>query len=182
MLSRRAGAALGMAGVVTAGAVWLGAGGASAGSGNQELGWPGRPVTSMAEVQRMSAAAARGDDSTLIVVTRAVRGAGVDVGAKGESPGDFFVFEEKVFDNTRTEKIGRDAVRCEAGLRTFTCEATIRINGRGKIRVAGTLFRPTDNIVPVTGGTQNFRGVGGSLTVYDLRNGNAALVFDLVKP
>ncbi len=131
----------------------------------------------------MSAAAvARGDDSTLIVVAEEVRDAFVDVGREGFSPGDFFLFEEKLFDNTRTERIGRDSVRCEAGLRTFTCEATFRINGRGKIRVAGSLFRETDNVVPVTGGTRDFKGVGGSLNVYDLPEGNTVFVFDLVKP
>ncbi len=174
-----------MAGVLTTGAVWFGAGGASAGSGEEQFGWPGRAVTSMAEVQRMSssAAAARGDDSTLIVVGREVRAAEVDLGREGFSPGDFFIFEEKVFDNTRTERIGRDSVRCEAGVgRTFTCEATLRFNGQGKIRAAGTLFRRTDNVIPVTGGTRDFRGVGGSLQFFSLRNGDSALVFDLVKP
>lgn len=169
-----------MAGVLTAGAVWFGAGGASAGSGEEKLGWPGRAVTSVAEAERVSAAG-RGDDATLIVVAREVRGAGVDVGAEGFSPGDFFIFEEQVFNSTATERIGRDSVRCEAGLRTFTCEATIRINGRGKIRIAGSSFRRTDNVFPVTGGTRDFRGVGGSLKVYETRR-ETVLVFNLVKP
>ncbi len=171
-----------MAGVVTAGVVWFGAGGANAGSGEEQSGWPGRGVTSMAEVQRMSAAAARGDDSTLIVVGRVVREAEVDLGREGFSPGDFIIFEEKLFDNTRTERIGRDSVRCEAGLRTFTCEGTLRIKGQGKIRIAGTIFRPTDNVIPVTGGTQDFRGVGGSLQFFGLGDRDTALVLDLVKP
>ncbi len=179
-----------MAGVVTAGAVWFGAGGANAGSGTLS-GWPGRAVTSMAEVQRMSAAAARGDDSTLIVVGREVRAAEVDLGREGFSPGDFFIFEEKLFDNTRTERIGRDSVRCELGLRLrkagprlhrFACEGTLRIKGQGKIRIAGTLFRRTDNVIPVTGGTRDFKGVGGSLQFFGLSNGDTALVLDLVKP
>ncbi len=142
------------------------------------MGWPGRAVTSVAEAQRLSTAAGPGDDSTLIVVTRQVRGAGVDVGAEGDSPGDFFIFEEKVFNSTGGNPIGRDSIRCELGLRTFTCEGTIRINGRGKLRVAGTLFRPKDNVVPVTGGTRDFRGVGGTLKVYDLPNRETVLVFN----
>ncbi len=172
-----------MAGVLTAGAVWFGAGGASAGSGEEKLGWSGRPVTSVAEAQRLSAAG-RGDDSTLIVVTRQVRGKYVDVGAEGNSPGDFFLFEERVFNSTDTEIIGRDSIRCELGLRTFTCEGTIRINGRGKLRIAGTLFRDNDNVYPVTGGTRDFRGVGGSMKVYVMPepDGATVLVFDLVKP
>lgn len=170
-----------MAGVLTAGAVWFGAGGASAGSGEEKLGWPDRAVTSVAEAQRLSAAG-RGDDSTLIVVTRQVRDEFVDVGAEGFSPGDFVIFEEKVFNSTGTERIGRDSIRCEFGLRTFTCEGTIRISGRGKLRIAGTFFRPKDNVVPVTGGTRDFRGVGGSLKIYGLPNGDTVLVFNLVQP
>ncbi len=182
MLSRRAGAALSMAGVLTAGAVWFGAGGASAGSGKEKLGWPGRPVTSVAEAQRVSAAG-RGDDSTLIVVTRQVRDEFVDVGAEDDSPGDFIIFEEKVFNSTGAKRIGRDSIRCELGLRTVTCEGTLRINGRGKLRVAGAIFfsRPNDNVLPVTGGTRDFRGVGGTVKVYEARDSNI-LVFDLVKP
>ena len=178
MSARQRVAAVGVAGVVAAGAVVVATGSASAGGG--EAGWPGRSVASVADAE--GATAAGRNDSTLTVVTREVRGAGVDVGPEGESPGDFFVFEEKVFNRNRSERIGRDAVRCEAGLRTFTCEATIWIAGRGKIRVAGTLFRRNDNTVPVTGGTNDFKGVGGAVTVYDLRGGETVLVFSLVRP
>ncbi len=167
-----------MAGMLTAGAVWFGAGGANAGSGDLS-GWPGRAVASMAEAQRL--AAARADDSTLIVVTRQVRDAFVDLGREGPSPGDFVLFEEKVFNSNGTERIGRDAVRCEFGLRTFTCEGTIKINGRGKLRIAGTVFANNDNVFPVTGGTREFRGYGGTLKVYGARQ-ETILVFDLVKP
>lgn len=171
-----------MAGVLAAGAVWFGALGASAGSEEEKLRWPGRAVSSVAEAQRVSAAG-RGDDSTLIVVVREVRDAFVDVGAEGFSPGDFFLFEDKLFNSTGTERIGRESVRCETGLlRTFTCEATLRINGRGKIRVAGTLFRRNDNVFPVTGGTGDFRGVGGTLQIYNLANEDLVFVFNLVKP
>lgn len=92
-----------------------------------------------------------------------------------------FVFEETVYSARGREVIGEDTVRCELGIRTFNCEATLRLAGRGKITVGGALFAPRDIVVPITGGTKDFRAVGGQLKVYDLRGGRTLLVFELVR-
>ncbi len=104
----------------------------------------------------------------------------VDVGPQGFSPGDFFLSEGKLYNESHTKLVRKDAVRCEVGLHAFTCEATGRLDGRGKIRIAGTVFSERDNVFPVTGGTNTFKGVGGALQVFDLRGGNSLLVFKLV--
>jgi hypothetical protein len=190
-MARRSAALLGAA-VLAAGGVWLGPGGAAAGSAERPApaattklrAWPSAPTVASvaaAESAAAGARAARRPGQTLAVVTREVRSAFVDLPPAGDSAGDFFLVEERVFDRTGTRPIGRDAVRCELGLRTFTCAATIEIDGKGKIRVAGTLFRDGDNVVPVTGGTGAYEGVGGELTVFDLAGGRTALVFHLVR-
>ena len=117
----------------------------------------------------------------MTVVTEVDRETGVDVGAEGESTGDFFVGEETVYNSGGGKVIGEDTVRCEIGIRTFNCAGTIKLDGRGKIRVAGAFFGPRDVVIPITGGTQNFSGVGGQMKVFDLLGGRQLLVFELVR-
>ena len=171
----------GLAAALAAGAAWFGISAATAdsqpvaSSDREEFrGWQGRSAHSMAQAQRIAAGR-----NTLTVVTEADRQREVDVGAEGESTGDFFVSEETVYNSGGGKVIGEDTVRCKIGIRTFTCAATIRLDGRGKIRVAGAFFGPRDVVLPITGGTQNFSGVGGQLKVFDLRGGRQLLVFEL---
>lgn len=174
----------GVVAALTAGTAWFGIDAATAGSeqgvrGSDRLefrGWQGKPVDSVAQAQRMA-----GGGRTLALVAETERARGVDVGAKGESTGDFFIFEETLYNSRQSRVVGEDTIRCELGIRTFTCEGTIKVNKRGKIRVAGALFAPRDLVIPITGGTKDFRGVGGELEVFDLRGGRALLLFDLVR-
>jgi len=175
----------GLAAALTAGAAWVGFGASSAG-GEQAVpaadrvesrGWQGRTVDSVAQAKQLA-----GAGRTLTLVSREERARGVDVGKTGDSVGDFFVFEESLYTSPRSRRvIGEDTVRCELGIRTFNCEGTFRIDGRGKITVGSALFGPRDNAVPVTGGTREFSGAGGTLQVYDLRGGRTLLVFKLVR-
>jgi len=184
----------GLVAALTVGAAWVGISAASA--GNQQAsgggaqvsadsdrvdyrGWPSRPVKSAAQAQALAERAGSGND-TLTVVTREERSRYVNVG-RGGPTGDFFVFEETVFNARGSRVIGEDTVRCELGIRTFTCEATIKLDGRGKIRIAGASFSRRDNVFPVTGGTNNFKAVGGQLKVFDLSGNKTLLVFELVR-
>jgi hypothetical protein len=154
-------------------------------------GWPERSAASVEEAERLAAAdraAAAGSaetaapaGQTLTLVTREVRGAEIDIPPAGFGPGDFFLFEEDAFDRSGAQRIGRDSGRCELGLRTFTCEATLQVFGKGKIRVASSLFSEGDNVLPVTGGSGAYQGVGGEVSVFDLANGRSVLVFHLVR-
>lgn len=176
----------GLAVALTAGAAWFGIGVATAGgeqgeraSGGDRMeirGWQGKAVDSVAQARRSA-----GGDRVLTVVAVEERGQGVDVGAEGDSAGDFFIFEESLYYPTSARKAGRDTVRCELGIRSFSCEATFLFSGRGKIRVAGALFPGQQNIVlPVTGGTKDFSGVGGQLRVLE-ESDRTLLVFELVR-
>ncbi|MEJ7707077.1 MAG: hypothetical protein WKF82_13525 [Nocardioidaceae bacterium] len=177
---------IGLVAALTAGAAWFGLGAATAGSeqvaGNRDRaefrGWSGVPVKSMARAKRIAAVSG---NNTLLLVTRENRARMVDVGRQGFSTGDFFVFEETVYGARGRRVIGEDTVRCESGIRAFTCEATIRLDGRGKITVAGSFFARRDNVLPVTGGTQRFSGVDGQLKVFDLPRGRSLLAFELMR-
>ncbi len=173
---------------VAATAAWVGVAGATAGEDKasprleqaMSMGnWPVRTVSSVAAGERLAASSAT-QGRTLTLVTRPLRDADVDVPPRGFSPGDFFVFEEAVF-NRNANRVGEDSGRCEVGLRTFTCEATVSINGKGKIRIAGALFDRHDSTFPVTGGTGRYNTAAGSLTVFDLRGGRSVLVFNLTR-
>ncbi len=96
---------------------------------------------------------------------------GVDVGRQGDSPGDYFLFAQKWYNAAGTRVIGRALARCEIGLPATrrTCEVTGRIDGRGKIRFAGTSFRASDRVNVVTGGTGDFLGVGGVMHLHPTR-------------
>jgi len=96
---------------------------------------------------------------------------GVDVGPKGDSSGDYFLFAQKWYNADGTRVIGRALARCEIGLPTSrrTCEVTGRIGGRGKIRFGGTSFGADDRTNVVTGGTGDFLGVGGVVHLHPTR-------------
>jgi hypothetical protein len=177
---------------LAAGAVVLGVGAAVA-SGNDAStvveratkgGWPGRGVASVAEAERL-AGVAGSKAETLILVARTVREADVDLPPENApdefSPGDFFLFEDRLFNSSGTRPVGRDSGRCEGSIQTFTCEATAQIVGKGKIRVAGSLFSESDAVFPVTGGTGAYEGVGGQISVFDQADGSTLLVFHLVR-
>lgn len=185
----------GLVAALTAGAAWFGVSAASAGSQQapaagalvsadrdrpEYRGWPGRPVESKAQAQALAERTGDGND-TVSVITEEERSRGVDVGKDGNSTGDFFVFEETVYNARGSRVIGEDSVRCELGIRTFTCEGTIKLDGRGKIRIAGSLFSGRDIVFPVTGGTNNFKAVGGQMKVFSLSRDRSLLVFELVR-
>jgi hypothetical protein len=122
-----------------------------------------------------------GVDESMTLVADFVRGRGVNVGPNGESPGDMFFFEERLYNRSETEVVGESSVRCQQGLRTYTCEATFRLEGSGKIVMGSAFFAPRDNTVPVTGGTQRFKGVGGAIQIFGLDQGKSLYVVKLVR-
>jgi hypothetical protein len=81
-----------------------------------------------------------------------------------------FVLKDKLRDpNDRSSKVGRDRFKCREKHRNkVKCHGLIRLNGKvggkGHIRVRGDL-QPGDNHFVVTGGTRQFNGVAGKLTI-----------------
>jgi hypothetical protein len=173
---------------VVATSAWFGVGVATASGGSAARTWaahgalPGRAAPSVAAaVARAHAGAAGSAGRTLTLVERAGQQAVIDVGPKGDSVGDAFVSENRLYDSTGRNLVGRDYVRCEQGIRTFTCEATGQLFGHGKIRIAGTVFTENENTYPITGGTGAFRGAGGQLTTYNVNDSTTVLFFQFAR-
>jgi hypothetical protein len=168
---RKAAAAVAAAGVVAGGGLWM-AGGATAQSDTMKAGWP---HSSGAASTAHARAGTQGAD--LVVRTVETRSHNVDLGRSGETPGDFFLFEERAYKAGTQNVIGRDAARCELGITTFQCGATLKVFGKGKIVVDGALFGENDNKLVITGGTGRYAGVGGEMRIGDGPGNASTLAF-----
>ncbi len=88
----------------------------------------------------------------------------VDVGRKGDSPGDYGVFRDPIY-NSKGDRIGTIDVECIAAY-ADQCHGSIRIVGRGQITFDGiTPLGRDPDFFAVTGGTGVYTGVGGELKV-----------------
>jgi hypothetical protein len=114
----------------------------------------------------------------------------IDADRSGEGPtlGDEFVFSDDLFDHKGGTKVGTDGVVCtivrleppnSATEATLQCQATISLSG-GQITVQGLFTTPTaENEFPppfdlaVTGGTGEFEGASGHITVEELNDTDA---------
>ena len=112
----------------------------------------------------------------ITVISRAISERNVDVGAKGPSAGDYFVFTERLM--KRGERVGTDSGRCDlirATQRVYSlhCMVTLTLNGRGQLTVQGRLtFRRGSNddpVLAITGGTGEFTGASGEFVLDDGR-------------
>jgi hypothetical protein len=157
-------------------AAWFGMGSSTASADERRFeGW-GRQVASISEAEQMADV-----DQSMTLVGEFVRGRGVDVGPNGPSPGDMFFFEEQLYNRSQTEVVGKSSVRCQAGVSTYICDGTLRLDGTGKIVVGGAFFAPRDNTVPVTGGSHRFKAVGGAMQIFDIRGRKSLYVLKLVR-
>jgi hypothetical protein len=142
-------------------------------------GWSTAAGASAAHSSRAieAAAAARGD---LVLRAHTLREADVDANGDGKfGPGDYFVFEEALRRPHSPKRVGTDSVRCMANVRTFMCDGTLRIYGRGKITIAGSFFFEDDVALSVTGGSGKYRHASGQFRVFDRPDGNSLFVLDL---
>jgi hypothetical protein len=130
-------------------------------------------------VKAAKTAAARNHTKVLTFLEIEQRGAFVDVGDSGESAGDYFLFESRLMSKDGSKLLGRDSGKCTLGVRTFICDATAQVFGKGKITVYGAFFAEADTRIAITGGTGAYREAAGQLTVTDLSDGNTLLVFQL---
>ncbi|MDQ3104016.1 MAG: hypothetical protein M3Q87_02110 [Actinomycetota bacterium] len=142
------------------------------GSDGYDGGWPTELVDGEAAT---ASRAARPSDQ--VIRLRAGGGRETDVDADGDggfSPGDYFVFEERLF--RRGEQVGRDSVLGMINHRSIMFDGTLT-RGSGKIEVAGTVFfRASGSIqLAVTGGTGRYRDAAGTFTVRDGGEGPRAL-------
>lgn len=121
---------------------------------------------------------ARHEHQRLVLVIHSLRNVNVDVGPKGDSPGDVFMWKHRIYNRAETKAVGEAATRCELGIGdNMSCAATWRLDGRGKLILGGTVFGPNDHVVAITGGTGEFVGVGGSAGGSLLRDGGCCGIF-----
>ncbi|MDQ3104505.1 MAG: hypothetical protein M3Q87_04700 [Actinomycetota bacterium] len=135
--------------------------GDNSGFDNYHGGWPTELVDGdIATTSR----ADRPSDQVIRLRARTVRDTVVDTGDAGFSPGDYSVFENKLF--KRGEQVGRDSVRCMVNHRSVMCHGTLT-RGSDNLAMAGTFFFRAGGPIQlaVTGGTGSYRDAAGTFTV-----------------
>lgn len=106
----------------------------------------------------------------------------IDVGEPGESPGDYGVFRDPVAIPSSGKVVGTVDVQCIAAY-ADQCRGAVSLDGRGQITFDGVTPLGVDpDRFAVTGGTGEFVGVGGSLTVSFPSDESARLTLRLTRP
>jgi len=120
----------------------------------------------------ISMALAAGDitePETIVTVDTTVKEGFVDVGKKGFSHGDSFLFVDRLTGETDGASVGTVRGQCTFNLRGWAlCEAAIFIGDRGEVFVEGAVLFTEESTtfdVPITGGTGEFENVRGSIHI-----------------
>ena len=104
----------------------------------------------------------------------------VDVGEPGDSPGDYGVFQDRVANPSSGRRVGLIDVQCVEAYASH-CRGAITLSGRGQIVFDGATPAPVDpDVFAVTGGTGEFVGAAGTLTVSFPSDDFALLTLELV--
>jgi hypothetical protein len=91
----------------------------------------------------------------------------IDLGAEGDSAGDLLAFENEVYDETDTRKVGSIhgwCMRIVAG-KSWECVWTL-FHDDGQITVEGPFLDAGDSSFAITGGTGKFAGVRGEMLLH----------------
>jgi allene oxide cyclase len=106
---------------------------------------------------------------TLQVIEVAQTNTVIDLGPKGDSMGDLFVFANPVFDPTTKKQIGMDQGSCVRVIigKSWECSWTVTLAG-GVITAEGAFVGPADSTLAVTGGTGQYAGAKGNMTLHAL--------------
>lgn len=105
----------------------------------------------------------------------------VDLGRRGYSPGDMEITRLRLFNRRlRKRPLGNGQMVCTAtGEKFWNCAGTY-ILPAGKITVAGALVYPAIYDMAVTGGSDTYRNVRGTLFATKIGRNEKLLVFRLV--
>jgi hypothetical protein len=133
-----------------------------------------------------AAAGDNGDSRTLRVAAITTEQAFVDVGEKGFSLGDEFIFHDNLLKGG--EKVGHDGGVCtatsleEGAIGEFQCVVTAWFKN-GQITVQG-LIQPTEEfpehfILAITGGSGAYKGADGQVRVVRQTETRAVITFHL---
>lgn len=121
----------------------------------------------LATVPMTASSAQVGPSETLTVILKFLKFKVIDLGAKGDSPGDLVLFKDALWNKTETERIGTDWGECTLNFGgVFTCSITSEIDGRGTITGTGAVsFAEDPRVFPLTGGTGDFDQASGEATL-----------------
>jgi hypothetical protein len=120
---------------------------------------------------------------TITVIEKQTQSHFVDLGRRGPSLGDYFVFSGVL--RHAGNRVGYDGGQCTfVHTRPFRaeCEATAKL-GRGKITQQGLISLTNGArtfIVAVNGGTGGFRNARGQATIQDLSQTKSKITFHLI--
>jgi hypothetical protein len=107
--------------------------------------------------------AGAGGSTVITVVERATTDEVIDLGASGDSNGDLLTFANKLYDETNTEKIGRNqgsCIRVDAARGFWQCSWTAWLGG-GSVTVEGPFYDTKESNFAITGGTGAFHDATG---------------------
>jgi hypothetical protein len=107
------------------------------------------------------------DVQTMKLVERAATDAVADTGAEGDSAGDILTFANELYDEANEKKVGTDngwCVRTVAGA-AWECFWTAMLEG-GQITVAGPFLDSGDSTLAITGGTGQYAGARGEMSLH----------------
>ena len=119
------------------------------------------------------AGGAESGGESFTVVGRFLQAEDIDVGAPGDSPGDYFVEKDALWNEAETERVGWDVVKCTFDFGTTAlCTVGLRIFGRGQLTGTGVVNASSQSFTfPVTGGTGDFRDTTGYVRVTQIEDG-----------
>jgi hypothetical protein len=121
------------------------------------------------------------DEEVIVAVTRPVGFKFIDHGRAGEGPGDVIVFKDALWNEAETERIGTRWGHCTLSFGpTAFCLGAAEFFGRGMLRGGGAVPLDADTyVVPITGGSGDFRNVSGEDRIAVLGEGRERLELHL---
>ncbi len=116
------------------------------------------------------------------VVERPITDQVIDIGKRGDSPGDQLPFANPIFNAGNTQRVGSDqgnCVRASASQGRWECMWTTFLPG-GQVTVEGPfLDARATTLLAVTGGTGQYRNARGQMILHVRADGNFDFVFEL---
>ena len=104
---------------------------------------------------------------SLALVERATSDQTIDLGDKGDSPGDLLVFANPIYDAKNATQLGTDQGYCVRIIKakSWECFWTLTLKD-GQITSEGPFFDTGDSTMVVTGGTGKYAGAKGKVSLH----------------